>query len=252
MKGVGNVFKKVLVVLIVCITIVFATALLAIYKGIAGDAHIYLNSRNELVYRGPISETNADKLFDFYETLAEKPQILHITSSGGQGHAGGMIGDWVFENTLKVKVSRRCLSSCANYIFPAGLESQLTYGAILAWHGGFSSKILSHDKYGRITEEQIKDLTLSAPVSHQQLLDFERSYYEKIGVDPRLPTYGEHEDYTALNNGLLYNKNYKGFYYSSKDMAQMGIDVKLVDGKWVGDEVNNKSFADYYLATIKD
>jgi hypothetical protein len=60
---------------------------------------------------------------------------LTITSAGGEINAGMDFGEWTFERRLDVEVEEICLSSCANYIFPAARNKLIRPGSVVAWHG---------------------------------------------------------------------------------------------------------------------
>jgi hypothetical protein len=60
---------------------------------------------------------------------------LTITSAGGEVNAGMDFGEWAFERRLDVEVDEICLSSCANYVFPAARNKLIRPGAVVAWHG---------------------------------------------------------------------------------------------------------------------
>jgi hypothetical protein len=44
-------------------------------------------------------------------------------------------GEWVHERGLDVVVVDYCLSSCANYVCPAGSRKTILPGGVVAWHG---------------------------------------------------------------------------------------------------------------------
>ena len=89
-----------------------------------------------IIYRGPISPESNDLLFELLEAAESIPKKLIITSKGGETIAGIELGQWVFRNRIHVVVPEYCLSSCANYIFPAGNTKTLESTAAVAWHGG--------------------------------------------------------------------------------------------------------------------
>ena len=86
-----------------------------------------------LRYRGPLTEDGLDAL----RTLARGREtgVLEIDSAGGEIVAGMEFGLWVHDLGLDVRVNRACLSSCANYVFPAGRNKVIAPGAVVAWHG---------------------------------------------------------------------------------------------------------------------
>jgi hypothetical protein len=62
-------------------------------------------------------------------------RTLVITSAGGEINAGMDFGEWAFERRVDLEVDEICLSSCANYIFPAARNKLIRAGAVVAWHG---------------------------------------------------------------------------------------------------------------------
>jgi hypothetical protein len=62
-------------------------------------------------------------------------RTLVVDSAGGEINAGMDFGDWVFERRVDVEVEEICLSSCANYVFPAARNKLIRPGAVVAWHG---------------------------------------------------------------------------------------------------------------------
>lgn len=86
-------------------------------------------------YAGTIS---AERNRRFFASNREQPvERLVITSNGGEVEAGIALGEWVFEHQLDVEIESYCLSSCANYVFPAGRNKFIREGAVVAWHGNY-------------------------------------------------------------------------------------------------------------------
>jgi hypothetical protein len=68
-------------------------------------------------------------------TDGQPVRTLVITSAGGEINAGMDFGEWTFARRLDVEVDEICLSSCANYVFPAARNKLIRPGALVAWHG---------------------------------------------------------------------------------------------------------------------
>lgn len=60
---------------------------------------------------------------------------LVISSGGGDTVAGRHVGRWVRDMGLVVEVDVICFSSCADYVFPAGLARVIRADAFVGWHG---------------------------------------------------------------------------------------------------------------------
>jgi hypothetical protein len=151
-------------------------------------------------YDGPISAAHNRR---FFETLAGRPlRRLSITSSGGDVAAAIALGEWVYARHLDIEVPDYCLSSCANYVFPAGRHKVIRSGAIVAWHGNYrhlqqtglwrddvTARMLHHGE-----DEQAATRHVRAQVD--ELTGLERDFFARIGVDeycltiifsPRMP-----------------------------------------------------------------
>lgn len=71
---------------------------------------------------------------------------LAIRSGGGDVEAGLALGGLVRDRGLDVRVvGDVCMSSCANYVFPAGRRKIVESGALVIWHGSMIQKNLLED-----------------------------------------------------------------------------------------------------------
>ena len=142
-----------------------------------------------------------------------------ITSSGGAVEAGIALGTWVFEHQLDVEVPKYCLSSCANYVFPAGNRKYIGPGAVVAWHGNYH-----HLKETGLWVEDIamrmqrygEDATTAreeARAEMERLVRIEQDFFIRIGVDQYLCWVGKMPPYNAPNY----------YFLSPEDMAGFGI-----------------------------
>lgn len=101
------------------------------------DPWVYSSSKkSQIRYNGKINFEGYEKLVKVYDEAKKKPTKLEITSYGGSGLAGMLIGRFVKEKNLDVQVRRHCISSCANYVFPAGNHKRLYADALVIYHGG--------------------------------------------------------------------------------------------------------------------
>jgi hypothetical protein len=89
-------------------------------------------------YVGTLTDADVD---GFITAAAEKgiKQLL-ITSPGGTMLAGIKLGRWVMTNNAEVVVDKLCMSSCANYVFPAGSKKIIRPDSLVIWHGGAEQK----------------------------------------------------------------------------------------------------------------
>src|SRR5690606_2634725 len=74
--------------------------------------------------------------------LSEKHEIREVvvSSEGGSALAGMAIGLLIQREGLNVRVEGYCVSTCANYLFPAGREKILSREALIVFHGGFQQQ----------------------------------------------------------------------------------------------------------------
>lgn len=140
--------------------------------------------------------------------LLQEPAVtrLVITSGGGLVDAALDLAEAVHARHLDVEVPSRCLSSCANYVFPAGRHKLLARPGAVGWHG-----TMAHVLYLQASgQEHWSEVEIEQA---RQLARREQAFYERIGVDgfvawfAKLPPYGVDEFYTL----------------SPADMARFGI-----------------------------
>ena len=147
--------------------------------------------------------------------LLKEPAVtrLVITSGGGLVDAALDLAEAVHGRRLDVEVPSNCLSSCANYVVPAGWHKLLARPGVVGWHGTMAHVLhLQATGQEHWTEAEIADA--------RRLARREQDFYRGIGVDgfvgwfAKLPPYGVDEFYTL----------------APADMARFGIrDVTVRD-----------------------
>ncbi|MGY0650794.1 hypothetical protein ACW7GZ_02820 [Luteimonas sp. A537] len=162
--------------------------------------------------------------------LEASPQVREVVvnSVGGDVEAGMHFGNMINARGLDVRVSGDvCLSSCANYVFPAGRRKTIESGTLVLWHGSliqdglFGSFDLSRAEaqLGRplsaFERWQVRRFTRAWLREAQEM---QARFYERLGVDPRITVIGQQQgcrcDWTL----------------SITDMAAMGVvDVSAPD-----------------------
>jgi hypothetical protein len=168
-------------------------------------------------YRGEISAENNQR---FFARVAKWPvRRLIIDSPGGEVEAGIALGYWVFRHGIDVIVEDRCLSSCANYVFPAGRRKFIRKGAFVAWHGNYhhlrATGLWRDDVAARMAGTGETAATAERHVRRQvqHLVALERDFFHRIGVDQRLCWVGKMPPHSA-----------PGYYtLSASDMARYGL-----------------------------
>lgn len=179
----------------------------------------------DIFYSGRISPDGYSLLREKAEAAAIKPARLVINSSGSPVENGLDIGNWLYDNGLDIMVVDKCMSSCANYIFPAAKNKEISDGAVVAWHGSLSDLLADSEleESLKFVDRQHPGLTLiqREKMKEQARISFaqyrkaqavrQKEFFKKIGVDESVtmlgPSYGV-EDFYAL---------------SIKDMKSFGI-----------------------------
>ena len=168
-------------------------------------------------FSGPISAEQNQQLFEAVKGKTVKRLI--ITSSGGDVEAGIALASWVFDHGLDIEVSEYCLSSCANYVFPAGRHKSIGSGAIVAWHGNYNhlkqTGLWRDDIAARMERHGEDAATAEVHVREQvgRLVRLERDFFARIGVNEYLCWVGKMPPYNAPDY----------YFLSRQDMARFGV-----------------------------
>lgn len=186
----------------------------------------------QLEYVGHLDEAANGRLFDLYEKLEKKPTVLSIRSGGGEVNTGMALGAWVHAHKLDVRVMEFCLSSCANYVFPAGVHKTVSNFALIGYHGG-PGKFHLDEKTQRMVDAL-------APAERKALMDdFARSiagdrqrevtYFQAIGVRVDLSSLGQQAQYGAL----MKSTDAAFWTYSPEGFATLGVrDITVINPPW--------------------
>ena len=192
-------------------------------------------------YTGPINTEQNQRLFKAVH--GEGVERLVITSSGGGVEAGIALGTWVFKHRLNVVVPEYCLSSCANYVFPAGRHKSIGAGALVAWHGNYNhlkqTGLWQDDIPGRMERLGEDAVTAKRQVREQmeRLVGLERDFFTHIGVDEYLCWIGKMPPYNAPNY----------YFLSRQDMARFGVDHVQAPSDYTETDVSNFSVSIIFI-----
>jgi hypothetical protein len=121
----------------------------------------------------------------------------------------------VREHGLDIEVPRTCLSSCANYVFPAARHKLLGHPRAVGWHGNMAHVLYLH-RTGQQTwsEALVQDA--------RQLARDESALFRRLGVDGFVCWFGKIAPYDVDEFYAL----------SPGDMARFGIgDVAVGTGE---------------------
>lgn len=203
-----------------------------------------------LVFNGVIDKPSYNH---FRRTVAASDadiKTIQVRSYGGEVSLGLKMGEWIHGQGLDVVVDDYCFSSCANYIFTAGVNKVIREDSIVAWHGSnLTSEFRANDQ-GITLEEQMKQqfdasmenepIKVESPSHYRALLnqrkryylkimDEERGFLEKTGVNPELMSYGllsEHHDAMHTSD----NRHYQLWTFSIEDMERFGVSNVSYEG----------------------
>ena len=185
---------------------------------------------NEIHYDGGIRKEANIELFSLYKENHQTTDTVVIKSKGGDVNNGMDLAEFIFENQLNVKVLDYCLSSCANYVFPAGKNKILSNTGIVGFHGGLAniaSQILT------LPENQQKQVKKYIEKSSQREIQF----YKKINVNREISSLGQSEYYQNLYG----NKGYVGWYYSLDSLIELGVtNISVITPPWVLKQISEK------------
>ncbi|HZY19132.1 MAG TPA: hypothetical protein VFE82_11680 [Ramlibacter sp.] len=191
------------------------TLALACLAGAPGAVHADARVRMEgerIVFEGRITAASAAQ----FRQLAQDPAVrrLVITSGGGLVGPALDMAETVRERALDVEVPATCLSSCANYVFPAGRRKVLGWAGAVGWHGNMAHVLyLQRTGQGQWSEAAMHEA--------RQLALREAELYRQWGVDGFVCWFGKLPPHSAQDFYAL----------SAADMALFGIrDVTVLDG----------------------
>lgn len=97
---------------------------------------IMWESEDAIFFMGQTSFENFEALQRLNNERPGALKKLIVSSGGGDTIAGLEFGKFIRDKHLTVKVRDACVSSCANYIFPAAKQKIVEKNAVVGWHGG--------------------------------------------------------------------------------------------------------------------
>lgn len=192
-------------------------------------------------YFGEISAQHNRRFLD--SVAGRRVTRLVVDSEGGEVAAGIALGLWVFEHRVDVEVSGVCLSSCANYVFPAGRRKFIRPGAVVAWHGNYrhleetglweDEVPLRMRRYG----EDLESARRRVHAQVEQLVALEREFFDRIGVDEYLCWVGKMPPHEVPNY----------YFLSRADMARFGLTGLHTPDGYVDTELSGLPYDIVYL-----
>jgi len=158
-----------------------------------------------IVFDGRIDQRSVASFLELLRADAAVRRLV-VRSYGGLVGPAMDMGEAVHARGLDLEVDGACLSSCANYVFPAGRHKLLSGPAAVGWHGDMAH-VLYRQRQG---EEQWSAEELAQA---RALARREQAFFRSLGVDGfacwfgKIPPYDVDEFYTL----------------SPADMARFGI-----------------------------
>lgn len=173
-----------------------------------------------IVYSGHVHEDLNRQARELYQ---QNPGVrgIRISSPGGVVDYGLELGEWMLEHQLDVYVDRDCYSSCANYVFLAGVNKILATDALVGWHGSTRQWQDVNDMCDSVRTERSECRKLG-----KALREREDAFFKALGLSPLIPVIG-------LADGANYRRvgRFSSWTYSLETMQALGIGGIAVDGQ---------------------
>jgi len=151
----------------------FCAVLLAALVTTAAGAQVERQG-DSIVFRGRIDDGSVKA---FLRLLREAPvRRLVITSGGGLVDPALDMAEAVRDAGLDIEVPASCMSSCANYVFPAARHKRLGRPDAVGWHGNMAHILyLARTGQGAWSAAELADA--------ERLARREQAFYAGLGVD---------------------------------------------------------------------
>jgi hypothetical protein len=215
-------------------------------------------------------------------SAAAKKTFVVEASGGGDSLSALALGTLIHRHQWDVEVVGLCASSCANFIFPAGKTKYLHRHSMLLFHGGpyqenFMEMAVKFDRESakngrpveRVTVGQVnKEGTFrfapgessadrevreffsitevsTAVESLGRLRSVSDRFYQEVGTNPSISTYGQVGAYESTYKSYKYG----GFIYRLDSLRRLGIrDIELKEGEWQPER--HPDYQDVYEVTF--
>lgn len=199
-------------------------------------------------------------------SFARKKTFVVAASSGGDNIAALALGTLIHRHNWDVEIVDYCASACANFIFPAGKKKYLNRQSLLLFHGGpYQENLLEWANMfkpepsmsdaptepvtlGQVNKENTLISIPTKSVAYKELHKFmsipdvsspvdivvalrkgSDQFYQELGINPLLSTYGQLGDYEPKYKSY----QYVGFIYRLDSLRRLGIgNIELTEGEW--------------------
>ncbi|KQV51510.1 hypothetical protein ASE26_25570 [Duganella sp. Root198D2] len=108
-----------------------------------------------------------------------------------------LLGDWIYKYGIDVRIPFMCMSSCANYVFPAAKNKYIDSKALVVWHGNalqknFRDFMEKYERLERANEDQsFLNTNSSKYQSLKRIVKAQSEFYARIGVDEAIDRLGQ-------------------------------------------------------------
>jgi ATP-dependent protease ClpP protease subunit len=214
------------------------------------------------------------------QSSAKKKTFVVTNSGGGSWESALALGILIHRHGWDVEVVDICASSCANFIFPAGKVKYLHSNALLLFHGGphqhnILAQAIEADQAAVANAEPVvaKDPGHARMEGHAsvddkgpqrlQVLEFlsitnvtsavdlvtrlrnvSDQFYDELGINKLLPTYGQIGKYEPIYNSYKHG----GFIYRLDSLRRLGIgNIEVKGGEWHPER--HRDYPDVYEVT---
>lgn len=206
----------------------FIIVTLFIVNSLASQAGTWERIDSEtLRFLGTIKEGEFER---FNKKFDSRVKTLLVTSGGGDAYEAIDIAEVISDHDVTVVAKTWCLSSCANYLFPAG-RKQIIDSAIVGYHGGVNACFMSAEKQETsekdlrkfmiergFTQEQIEKSVAKNRRIFDEKAAKELNLFKKIGVNPKL-----FEVSCTLDKGARDGKSYSYLLPNSEEFRNFGM-----------------------------
>jgi hypothetical protein len=152
-------------------------------------AAFYSPRSNIGCFDGKLAPETTQELLSWLDGLSPHLSALSIRSGGGDVKSGLAIGKQILRTQTKVYARDLCASSCANYIFMVGRESEALPNTLILYHGGVSPKRIAEIPDGiraalGTTSPLVNRETQRLTGELEQQLSDQRALYAAAGLQP--------------------------------------------------------------------
>ncbi|MCS6133516.1 hypothetical protein G3496_00915 [Shewanella baltica] len=194
---------------------------------------------DKIHYQGGLAKEANEMVFEIFKKNTSKIKWLAIKSVGGEVNLGLDLAEFINKNSLKVEVTEYCLSSCANYVFPAAHEKLITNHALIGFHGGTSGMAAGVAEFIKTLPESEREATQKHFDEYgEKTLAREADFFQRLGVNPNITTLGQSDKYKKYEDA----GSYVGWYYAISDLNKLGVkNISVLNPPWVFKQLSEKS-----------